>query len=114
MKTTKALICYHAHIYFKPEQVDIAVSLRQEIGRTFKVDIGNIHTKPIGPHTSGMFQIIFMKEQFASFVPWLMFNRQNLNVLIHPDTGNHLKDHTEYALWLGQSQAINTSIFNRL
>jgi DOPA 4,5-dioxygenase len=34
-------------------------------------------------------------------VPWLMFNRQGLNILIHPLTDDEVEDHTEHAVWLG-------------
>ena len=30
-----------------------------------------------------------------------MFNRQGLNILIHPLTDDEVEDHTEHAAWLG-------------
>jgi DOPA 4,5-dioxygenase len=38
---------------------------------------------------------------FASFVPWLMLNREGLTLLLHPDTGDAYADHTAHAAWLG-------------
>jgi DOPA 4,5-dioxygenase len=40
-------------------------------------------------------------EQFQEVVPWLMFNRGGLDVLIHPLTDNSVDDHSIYAVWLG-------------
>jgi len=34
-------------------------------------------------------------------VPWLMLNREGLDVLIHPLTDDSVDDHSRYALWLG-------------
>jgi aromatic ring-cleaving dioxygenase len=48
-----------------------------------------------------MYQVAFAVEEFPSFVPWLMLNRGELNVLVHPSTGDGVADHTRHALWLG-------------
>jgi len=37
----------------------------------------------------------------ASFLPWLMLNRDGLTILVHPETGDAYVDHTEHAAWLG-------------
>ncbi len=37
----------------------------------------------------------------ASFLPWLMLNRDGLTVLLHPETGDDYSDHTAHAAWLG-------------
>ena len=41
-----------------------------------------------------MYQIAFPIEMLATFVPWLMLNRDGLTVLLHPETGDDLTDHT--------------------
>jgi aromatic ring-cleaving dioxygenase len=48
-----------------------------------------------------MYQVAFAREMFDSFVSWLMLNRQDLSVLVHPNTGRALDDHMVHALWLG-------------
>ena len=53
------------------------------------------------PDTRGMYQVLFASAEFARVVPWLMLNRRGLQVLVHPDTGDDLADHTRHALWLG-------------
>ena len=55
----------------------------------------------IAPHPVTQQQILFGTSAFAEVVPWLMFNRQGLDVLIHPLSDDEYDDHTANALWLG-------------
>ena len=48
-----------------------------------------------------MYQVAFPRTLLASFLPWLMLNRDGLTILVHPETGNAYVDHTEHAAWLG-------------
>ena len=109
--TTGSIRGYHAHIYFEPGQVDQAGQLRQAMGRVFTCPLGRLHEGPIGPHTKGMFQVSIDLMHFARVVPWLMLNRNELSVLIHPETGDDLSDHTRHALWLGEPQLLDASAF---
>jgi aromatic ring-cleaving dioxygenase len=40
-------------------------------------------------------------------VGWLALNHAGLDVLIHPNTGDALRDHRDGALWLGHSHVLN-------
>ena len=93
---------YHAHIYYLPETRAVAESVRERLGAGFEVRLGRWHDDPIGPHTRGMYQLLFAAGEFARLVPWLMLNRGPLDVLVHPSTGDDLLDHTAHALWLGE------------
>ena len=93
---------YHAHVYYTPETRTDAELVRDGIAARFPARLGRWHDLPIGPHTRGMYQVLFATEQFAWIVPRLMLNRRGLDVLVHPDTGDDLADHTQHALWLGQ------------
>jgi DOPA 4,5-dioxygenase len=93
---------FHAHIYYRDaEERARAEALRTQIGENFLVQLGNWHDKPIGPHELSMYQVAFNPEVFASFVPWLMLNRNGLTVLLHPNTGHPRADHLINAAWLG-------------
>ena len=35
-----------------------------------------------------MYQIAFPRGLFASFMPWMMLNRDGLDILLHPETGD--------------------------
>ncbi|MCJ2376722.1 DOPA 4,5-dioxygenase family protein [Vibrio sp. ZSDZ34] len=92
---------YHAHVYFGPDTLDFATKLCQQAGKTFSLAVGRAHQKPVGPHTMWSCQILFTKDDFDSFIPWLDSHRGSLSVLIHADTGDDRADHTTYAYWLG-------------
>ena len=92
---------YHAHVYYLPETRADAAAVRERLSARFEVQLGRWHDLPIGPHTRGMYQVLFASAEFARVVPWLMLNRRGLDVLVHPDTGDDLADHTRHALWLG-------------
>ena len=101
---------YHAHIYFDgPEQRRTAERIREEIGERFSVRLGRWHDRLVGPHTRPMYQVSFAPDVYALFVPWLMLNRRDLAVLVHPNTGRPLDDHLEHALWLGEMLAVNAA-----
>jgi aromatic ring-cleaving dioxygenase len=52
-------------------------------------------------------------EQFGAFIPWLVINRGPLSALIHPNTGDDLRDHTQRATWMGQPLPLNTRMFHK-
>ena len=47
----------------------------------------------------------------GAFVPWLMLNRDDLVVLIHPETGDDLTDHTAHAAWFGADLPLRLEAF---
>jgi DOPA 4,5-dioxygenase len=94
---------YHAHIYFDDAaQRDRAAVLREQVAERFTVQLGRWRETPVGPHTKPMYQIAFERDQFAQLVPWLMLNRQDLVVLVHPNTDNPRRDHGVHGVWLGE------------
>ena len=92
---------FHAHIYYDPETRPIAERLREAIGAGFTVQLGRWHDQPVGPHPQAMYQVAFGAGDFAALVPWLALNRDGLDVLVHPETGDDVTDHTDHAIWLG-------------
>jgi DOPA 4,5-dioxygenase len=106
---------YHAHIYYDPATTrDAAGHLREAIGAGFpQTRIGSWHDEPVGPHGVAMYQVVFAVNDFPRLVPWLMLNRGELNVLVHPETGDAYADHTAHALWLGAPQPLRTEILRR-
>lgn len=92
---------YHAHVYYNPETRPVAERLRDRIASLFPIELGRFSDAPIGPHPVSQFAVILKAEQFQDVVPWLMFNRQGLDVLVHPLSDDSVDDHSIYALWLG-------------
>lgn len=104
---------YHAHIYYDPPTRAKAERLRRGIGERFDARLGNWHDEPVGPHPIAMYQVAFAAAEFPGLVPWLMLNRDGLNVLVHPSTGDSLADHTRHALWLGDKLPLRLDILRR-
>lgn len=102
---------YHAHVYFGESTVEEAKALCEEAGKKFGVTVGRMHSKAIGPHPSWSCQLAFDRSNHTDLLTWLALNRGNLTILIHPLTGNDLKDHTDYASWMGEPQALKLDIF---
>ena len=105
---------YHVHVYFDgPEQRERALVLREQIAARFSVSLGTVHDRLVGPHARPMYQISFAVELFGTLVPWLMLNRDDLAVLVHPNTGRERDDHLVHALWLGEMLPIvNTQMLS--
>jgi aromatic ring-cleaving dioxygenase len=102
---------YHAHLYFRDAQErERALRVRAWIGERFAVQLGRVHDLPIGPHSAPMYQVAFACELFSVFVPFLMLNRSELSVLVHPNTGRALDDHLIHALWLGERLPIRDGV----
>ena len=105
---------YHAHLYYAPDTRPTAERLRAAIGENFpQARIGSWHDEPVGPHPVGMYQVAFAIEEFRRLVPWLMLNRDGLDVLVHPLTDDSVTDHTQFALWLGTPLPLRIEVLRR-
>jgi aromatic ring-cleaving dioxygenase len=104
---------YHAHIYYAPETRGTAERLRVGMGERFQARLGSWHDESVGPHPVAMYQVAFAAEEFPALVPWLMLNREDLNVLVHPLTGDSVADHTQFALWLGTALPLRLDVLRR-
>ena len=99
--TDVAVKGYHAHVYYDAATRPAAEKLRDRLASRFPVELGRFSDAPIGPHPISQFAVILKTEQFQDVVSWLMFNREDLDVLVHPLSDDLVLDHSKYALWLG-------------
>src|SRR6516162_9678980 len=104
---------YHAHVYYDAETRPRAERLREEIAATLDVEVRELSDEPRGPHPVPQFRFTFSTAQFENIVPWLMLNRQGLDVLVHPLTDNSYDDHSRYAVWLGAPVALKLNTMRR-
>lgn len=105
---------YHAHLYYDPQTRPVAERLRGAIAERFpSARIGSWHDEPVGPHPVSMYQVAFAVEDFPAIVPWLMLNREGLDVLVHPQTSDSVADHTRFALWLGAPLPLRIDVLRR-
>jgi aromatic ring-cleaving dioxygenase len=92
---------YHAHVYYDPTTKPRAAKLRKTIIEQFSLEPRDLSDEPRGPHPISQFNVVFKVEEFEKLVPWLMLNREGLDVLVHPLTESSYDDHSKNALWLG-------------
>jgi aromatic ring-cleaving dioxygenase len=92
---------YHAHVYYDTTTKPRAARLRETIIEHFSVESRGLSDEPRGPHPISQFNVVFKVEEFEKLVPWLMLNREGLDVLVHPLTESSYDDHSKNALWLG-------------
>ena len=103
---------FHAHLYYDPEEVELAKALAAKAQHLFGTPVGHFHLRPVGPHPRGSCQLTVPTEQFGDVAQWLALNRGALTIFAHANTGDDLADHTEHVIWFGPSEALNLSIFS--
>ena len=101
---------YHAHIYYDSNTKPKAAQLREVLLEKFKVEPGGFSDEPRGPHPISQFNVIFETSEFQDIVPWLMLNRDGLDVLVHPLTESSYDDHSKNAMWLGTPASLKLDI----
>lgn len=102
---------YHVHIYFEANDLKQACSLF-EIAKTVNLFTKvKFHEKPIGPHPTGMVELHFTEPWHATVESWVKANCGTLIAMIHQDTGDDLKDHTEHIQWLDKTLPLDFSFF---
>ncbi len=106
---------YHAHVYYDPATSrGRAEHLRERVAAAFpQAKLGRWHDELVGPHPQSMYQIAFPTGMLADFVPWLMLNRDGLTILLHPETGDDLTDHTAHAAWFGAVLPLRVEVFKK-
>lgn len=111
MLETGAVHSWHAHVYFDAGSRQTAEVLRAGVAERYPAaTLGRWHAGSVGPHPSGMFQIAFGVDAFASLVPFLALNRNGLTVLVHPETGRPRDDHLLNAIWMGAVMQLNAGM----
>jgi aromatic ring-cleaving dioxygenase len=104
---------YHAHVYYDPTTRPIAERLREAILSRFTVEPGAFSDEPRGPHPISQFSVIFETGEFQKVVPWLMLNREGLDVLVHPLTESNYDDHSKNGMWLGTPVPLRLEVLRR-
>ena len=103
---------YHAHLYYNADTLEEARGLATDLRQHYPVKVGTFHQKPVGPHPVWSCQLTVLSDQLGAVVPWLLLNHGNVDVFIHPNTGDDLLDHTQHVMWIGQSYPLKISIFS--
>jgi aromatic ring-cleaving dioxygenase len=104
---------YHAHIYYDETTRATAERLCQVLRDQHGGEYGQSSGAQMGPHPIPQFQVKFTTERFQDIVPWLMLNRDGLDVLVHPLTDSNYNDHAIHALWLGTPVKLKLDVLTR-
>ena len=104
---------YHAHIYWKnDEERKLALSLRENL-LDIGCQLGSVHDRAIGPHPLPMYQAMYSSKIQSKVEDYLESDAGTLTVLLHEDTGDDLKDHTEGARWIGKPVTLDIEWLKR-
>lgn len=102
---------FHAHIYFKPSSLEQAHICKANAEQSEIFEIVKFYEKAVGPHARGMIEAHFSEPICPAAIAWLEANRGEFSVLIHQDTGDDVKDHTDGIRWLGEVLPIDFDFF---
>jgi aromatic ring-cleaving dioxygenase len=108
---TGTIQSWHAHVYFDAVTIEKARRICTEASQRLGLTMGRVHEKPVGPHPDWSCQLAFGPEKIGDVIGWLATRREGLVVLVHPETGDELRDHTEHAVWMGAVRPLDTTIF---
>jgi aromatic ring-cleaving dioxygenase len=67
---------------------------------------------PDGPFLTAQWSVFVPLENFSQTVSWIMQHRGDYDVLVHPNSGCELEDHSWWAFWGGKSWDINMDAFS--
>jgi len=121
---------YHIHVLFLMHNnnsctgVDNAMLLRQRFMTVFNLsdslpceadfDQGRLCPFPIaygpyGPWVVPEFAFFVPLELFGETVPWIMQNRGEFDIMVHPNSGFEHEDHAKWAIWGGTPWRLDLS-----
>ncbi|WP_244816308.1 DOPA 4,5-dioxygenase family protein [Caballeronia sp. Lep1P3] len=116
---TSDISSWHAHVYFDADSRDAAWDLRRLVSERFAGELaggalmlGRFHERTVGPHPCWSFQLGFGRALLAPMLEWLALNHGALDVFLHPNTGDELRDHRDSAVWIGRSHELVLTVFS--
>lgn len=100
---------WHAHVYFNADSRVAAWALHERIIAAFGdgIQMGRFHERPVGPHPQWSYQLAFAPAALTPVLTWLALNHGALDVFLHPNTGESLRDHRDSAVWIGRSHTLD-------
>jgi aromatic ring-cleaving dioxygenase len=103
-RSYRDVVNWDAHVYYDlgTDEETRALLVREWIAERFRLTVTKMFQRPLGSHPKPMFVALFDNDQFDVFVPWLMLNRLDLSVLVHPNTTDAYADHVVNGAWLGR------------
>lgn len=92
---------YHAHVYWQNEHEHRrALRLRENLAE-LGCELGRMIDQPVGPHPLPSYQASFDHSVLEPVRD--IISHTGLTALVHEETGNDMRDHTQGASWIGQT-----------
>jgi aromatic ring-cleaving dioxygenase len=101
LSRTVQMLKFHAHVFFDPGDAEHARAISAELPGATGATVTSWLDRPGGPLPQAQFQIELTSAELGTVTEWLMLHREGLSMLLHPETGDDLLDHTAHAAWLG-------------
>lgn len=102
---------YHLHVYFEPNDLESARLWSTRADLLALVDSVKFREYPVGPHPTGMIEAYFNEMTYPAVIAWVKENRGDFSAMIHQDTGDDFKDHTDHIQWIGKELPLNFEFF---
>jgi len=105
---------YHSHVYYDADTMAQARQLCEAAAQRFDLAMGRMHQRPVGPHPDWSCQLAYEAELLNQVLPWLAVHRNGLVIFTHPLSGDDLRDHRDYAIWMGAVRPLNLTMFETM
>tara|TARA_B110001454_G_C12723340_1_gene436805 strand:+ start:21637 stop:21993 length:357 start_codon:yes stop_codon:yes gene_type:complete len=102
---------FHIHIYFEVNDIGYALELWEKAKLIGLFDVVKFQEKPVGPHPTGMVEMHFKEPRYSLALEWVKIHRGHLTAMIHQDTGDDFKDHTDHIQWMGKELPLDFRFF---
>ena len=89
--------------------MDLFEKAKARQGSIFKT--WKIYHKNVGPHPLPMMELHFQESTREEVIAWIKSEASKHSALIHEDSGDDFKDHTDGVYWIGQELLIDFSFF---
>jgi DOPA 4,5-dioxygenase len=98
-KKMPPLLPHHVHVYFNHaahSELKKAEDLKVKIAQNFPdLQHGKLYADPVGPHMEGQFVVYAPDNRLNMVKEFLKAHNNGLSILIHPNTGNDIVDHSD-------------------
>lgn len=104
---------YHAHVYFTTEQLGLAPEFARTLAQSVSgLQFAGIARRPVGPHPLPMIEFHLTDESIEPLRQALLKLPEIKSTLIHLDTGDDYKDHSDGAQWVGEKLELDFTFFD--
>ena len=67
---------------------------------------------PAGPFPVANWSVFVLPEEIEPMMQWMIQHRGAYSVLVHPNSGCELEDHSDWTLWSGASYPLDMTAFS--